>query len=124
MSFTGINFLMFGIMEIYWLIAFEDKVVDYTPREAMKQPLIVLSYYHLYYQFNIYIGIFFFFSIVMYVIYYINERSHHERVDEIIENLERNIIKAEGKEEPCPICLSIFIKNEKIYQLNCTHIFH
>ena len=51
-------------------------MVEFTNRNVVKQPLPILTYYHLYYQFNIYMGIFFMFSLIMAAIYYIHERDN------------------------------------------------
>lgn len=83
-----------------------------------------LSYFHLYYQFNIYNGIFNVFCVVMYVIYRINQRNHRHEMEELLEAIEEYNYYAQGDEDPCSICLASFEKEEKIYKLNCSHMFH
>jgi hypothetical protein len=42
----------------------------------MDMSFIVLSYFHLYYQTNIYFGVFCLFSIAMAIVYWLNQRRH------------------------------------------------
>ena len=72
--FTGLNFLLFAAVEIFAAITSEEDIVSAAEKEIVHKPLPILTYYHLYYQFNIYVGIFFLFSLVMGGIYYFNER--------------------------------------------------
>lgn len=111
-AFTGINFLIFAIVEIYCLVHLKDPTNGMSAANAFSVSMIVLSYYHLYYQFNIYVGIFTVFALIMWGIYIINDRHHQERVDEVLEGLSSRKGRAEGTEDACPICLGAIEKNE------------
>ena len=72
----------------------------------------IAAYIHLYYQVNIYFGIFSVFSVLFCVVYRIYEQRHLEKMEEVISNLDNNIQYSSGEEEPCSICLMEYEKGE------------
>lgn len=78
MKFTFINFAAFFGVEIYCIL--HEKSIMYEP---IRQKLELISfslfiYFHIYFQFNIYLGVFSLFSFAMIILYYINQRKRNE----------------------------------------------
>lgn len=69
---------------------------------------IVLSYFHLYYQINIYLGVFCLFSIAMGIVYFFNQRRHAREMEEVLEDLKSEKYQENEREPSCSICLSDF----------------
>lgn len=68
---TGTNFLAFISIEIYCVLN-EGLGTSEKERRLEEVSFSLLSYFHLYYQFNIYLGVFCLFSVAMAVVYMIN----------------------------------------------------
>lgn len=85
-GFTGINFLNFAGIELYGII--NGGFSSQPKLEGLNVSFVVLSYFHLYYQINIYLGVFCLFSVAMGIIYYINHRRHSEEVEEVLDELQ------------------------------------
>lgn len=84
-GFTGVNFVNFVIIEIYGLT--HGKTHQELRYEESTISFIVLSYFHLYYQLNIYLGVFCLFSIVMGIVYLINQRRHQQEMEDVLDDL-------------------------------------
>lgn len=53
----------------------------------MNISFILLSYFHLYYQINIYLGVFCLFAIAMGIVYFFNQRRHAREMEEVLDDL-------------------------------------
>ena len=82
-AITGVNFLAFAGIELYCLTKLSALRLEENPQVLLNTPVVILSYFHLYYQFNVYIGIFFLFSLIMCAVYCINERGRTEQLNEV-----------------------------------------
>lgn len=75
-GFTSINFLTFLGVEIYCIVYEKSIKNEPTPQKLEFVSFSLLSYFHLYFQFNIYLGVFCLFSLAMVIVYYLNQRRH------------------------------------------------
>lgn len=122
-ALTGGNFLAFIAMEVYCLLR-DGSINSSSTHEIEKLSFFLLSYFHLYYQFNIYLGVFCLFSFAMFVVYVINQRRHRQQMQEVMDELDSSQYSAGWGDPHCSICLVEFKRSERVYRLTCGHYFH
>ena len=69
------NFALFGAAQIY-LATIPETKINFSDQKLIHGDIGVLAYIHLYYQMNIYFGIFSVFSVILCIVYRVYEQNH------------------------------------------------
>ena len=73
--FCGVNFFSFVAFEIFAAVHYKDEADFFGESDLKTKDFAYTSYLHLYYQYNIYNGVFFIFCFVMTIFYVVHQRN-------------------------------------------------